>query len=306
MTGQPIVVGIDGSPEAAAAASTGWRLAQAAGVGCRIVHATRDVRASLEMAGRGVSLDALELAMFARARIDVETALRDRVPAQVVEQVRVRPGRTTAVLDAVIAETDAQILVLGGKHHSALGRWLGGSTVQHMVRRINIPLLVTAGELCSRPRVLVAVDDSYAAKPTVERATAFAQLLGGPLHALHVIEPAITVPEVVLRGKPSDYEAWSRERVESDIWPLLPVPDQHKVIRRGEAARTIVEEATAWRADVIVVGSHGKKWLDRLLIGSVTEELLNDLPAAVLVIPVPAPVRRQRARAQVWTAVAVG
>lgn len=306
MTGQPIVVGVDGSLESAAAASTAWRLAQAAEVGCRIVHATRDVRSSLEMAATGVSLDALDLAMLARARVDVATALRDRVPAQVVDRLSVRAGRTTAVLEAVIAETDAQILVLGGKHHSALGRWLGGSTVQHMVRRINIPLLVTTGELCSRPRVMVTVDASYAAKPTVERATALAQLLGGPLHALHVIEPAITAPEVARLGTPLDYESWSRERVERDIWPLLPVPDQHKVIRRGEAVRAIVEEASAWRADVIVVGSHGKKWIDRLLIGSVTEELLNDLPAALLVIPAPAPARRQPARAQMRTAVAVG
>jgi hypothetical protein len=34
-------------------------LAQASGVGCRLVHATQDVRSALEMAGTGVSLDAL-------------------------------------------------------------------------------------------------------------------------------------------------------------------------------------------------------------------------------------------------------
>lgn len=305
MTGKPIVVGVDGSPESGAAASAGWGVAQAAGVMCRLAHAMRDVRSTLEMAGTGVSSDALELALRAHARREILAALGNAVPPAVADQLIVRPGRTTAVLSEVIVETDAQMLVLGGKHHSTLGRWVSGSTVQRMVRRLNVPLLVTAGALRPRPRVLVAVDDSYAAKPTVERATAFAQLLGGPLHALHVIEPAATVPEVMLKAD-VDYEDWSREHMERDIWPLLPIPDHHKVIRRGEAARTIAEEATAWRADVIVVGSHGKNWIDRLLIGSVTEELLNDLPAAMLVIPVPAPVRRQTARAQVRTAVAVG
>jgi len=43
------------------------------------------------------------------------------------------------------------------------------------------------------------------------------------------------------------------------------------------------------------VGSHGKGWVDRLIIGSVTEDLLNDLPTGVLVIPVPAPERREAA-----------
>jgi nucleotide-binding universal stress UspA family protein len=292
MAGQPIVVGVDGSPASGVAANIGWVVAQASGVDCLLVHATPDGRASLEMAGAGVSLDALQLAMLARARNDVRTAIGSYVPSPLADQIVIRTGRAATVLDDVIARTDAQMLVLGGKHHSTLGRWVSGSTVQRMVRRLNVPLLVTAGALRARPRVLVAVDSSYAAKPTVDSATAFAQLLGGPLHALHVIEPAVTAPDVVFNQDPLAYEDWSRELVERDIWPLLPIPDHHKVIRRGEPARTIAEEATAWRADVIVVGSHGKGWVDRLLIGSVTEDLLNDLPCAVLVIPVPAPAVR--------------
>lgn len=304
MSGEPIVVGVDGSPESAAAAAAGWMLAQAMGVDCRLVHVTRDVRSSLDMAGAGVSLDALELAMLRRARNEILTSLGNSVPPSVLQQLLVRPGRVAAVLNDVITERGAQMLVLGGKHHSALGRWLGGSTVQEVVRRLNVPLLVTTGELRPRPRVLVAVDVSYAAKPTIERATSFAQLLGGPLHALHVVEPAVTVPDVIFRTEPLDYAGWARERMERDLWPLLPIPDHHKVIRRGVATATITEEAAAWRADVIVVGSHGKGWIDRLLIGSVTEELLNDLPCAVLVIPVAAPVRREMATARVRTAAA--
>lgn len=298
MPGQPILVGVDGSPASGAAAGAGWMLAQASAVDCRLVHATRDVRSALEMAGTGVSLDALELAMLARARNEILAAVGNRVPPGVAEQLIVRPGRTAAVLPEVIAETEAQILVLGGKHHSSLGRWLGGSTVQHVVRRVNIPLLVTAGELRPRPRVMVAFDLSFAAGPTIERATALAQLLGGPLHALHVIEPQVPVPEALFLPDPRDYVGLARERVERDMWPLLPIPDHHKLIRRGDPAKTIVEEAMSWRADVIVVGSHGKGWIDRLLIGSVTEELLNDLPTAVLVIPVPAPLRREWGRVQ--------
>lgn len=304
MSGQPIVVGVDGSPESAAAAAAGWMLAQAMGVDCRLVHVTRDVRSSLEMAGAGVSLDALELAMLRRARNEILTSLGNSVPPSVLQQLLVRPGRVAAVLNDVVTERGAQMLVLGGKHHSALGRWLGGSTVQEVVRRLNVPLLVTTGELRPRPRVMVAVDVSYAAKPTIEQATTFAQLLGGPLHALHVVEPAVSVPDVIFRTEPLDYAGWSRERMERDLWPLLPIPDHHKVIRRGVATTTIAEEAAAWRAHVIVVGSHGKGWIDRLLIGSVTEELLNDLPCAVLVIPVPAPVRREMATARVSTAAA--
>lgn len=279
MRGPSIVVGVDGSPESCAAAAAGWMLARAEGSTCQLVHATYDTRLSLEYAGTGIATDALQLALLARTRSELAVALRDCVPAALVDRMIVRPGRPAFVLEEAAGEVDATMLVLGGKHHSTLGRWLGGSTVQHAVRRFTVPVLVTAGDLRPRPRVLVAVDASYAAVPTARQAMAFAQLLGGPLHAVHVVEPgpaATSTPEA--------------DRVERDVWTLLPIPDHHKVVRHGIPAETIAEEAAAWRADVIVVGSHGKNWVDRLLIGSVTEDLLNDLPAAVLVIPVPAPV----------------
>jgi len=285
MKGQPIVVGVDGSPESAAAASVGWMLAQAAAVPCRLVHAIDDVNTSLAMTGTGVVTEALQLAALAIARDQLRASLQDSVPSAVIDAMVVSTGAPADVLEAVVAETNATMLVLGGRQHSKLGRWLGGSTVQQVVRRLTAPLLVTAGELRTRPRVMVAVDHSYAAAPTIREAVAFARLLGSPLHALHVIDPSPAIAEL-----PRD---WSREIVEHDIWPLIPLVEQRKVIREGVPFDTIVNEAAAWRADVIVVGSHGKGWVDRLLIGSVTEDLLNNLPCAVLVVPVPKPARRE-------------
>jgi len=292
MTRYPILVGLDGSAESGTAARAGWMLAESGGLSCQLVHATPEVRFALEMAGTGVALDALEIAHMARARVDVHESIRDHVPSRVADQLIVRKGRPAAVLNDVIAETEARMLVLGGKHHSTLGRWLGGSTVQQVVRQVHVPVLVTAGELPRRPRVLLAVDVSYAARETIEHALTFAALLQSPVRALHVLEGARSVPDVVFRPGAPEYEAWCLERLERDLWPLLPVPDTHKVVRLGAVVDAIADEAAAWRADVIVVGSHGKNWVDRLLIGSVTEALLNDLPAAVLVIPVAAPARR--------------
>ena len=266
MITQSIVVGVDGSPESAAAASVAWKIALAADVPYRLVHAADAVNTSL-----------------AGARDQLRASLQDRVPSSVVDAMVVSTGRAGDVLEAVIAETHATMLVLGGKHHSTLGRWLGGSTVQHVVRRLTVPLLVTAGELRIRPRVMVAVDPSYAAGPTIVQAVAFARFLGSPLHALHVVDPPPAIAEL-----PPD---WSREIVERDIWPRVPLVEQGKVIREGVPFDTIVNEAASRRADVVVVGSHGKGWVDRLLIGSVTEDLLNNLPCAVLVVPVPKPER---------------
>jgi nucleotide-binding universal stress UspA family protein len=285
MKAQSIVVGVDGSPESAAAASVAWALARAAGVQCRLVHAIDDVSAAIGMAGTGVVSEALQLTALAGARDQLRASLQDRVPSAVVDAMVVSTGPTADVLEAVVAETDATLLVLGGKHHSLLGRWLGGSTVHQVVRRLTVPVLVTTGEMRAHPRVMVAVDPSYAAIPTAGQAVAFAKLFGSPLHALHVVDPPPAIAEL-----PRD---WSREIVERDVWPVLPLIEQAKVIREGVPFDTIVNEAAAWRADVVVVGSHGKGWVDRLLIGSVTEDLLNNLPCAVLVVPVPKPERTE-------------
>jgi len=280
MIRQPIVIGVDDSLESATAASVGWALAQAADVPCRLVHANQ-VSAALEFAGTGVVTEALQLAALRGAREEVSATLRGVVPPRIIDGMIVSTGTPEDVLGAVVREVNAAMLVLGGKHHSRLGRWLGGSTVQQIVRRLTVPLLVTTGELPRHPRVMVAVDASYAAAPTARQAVALAQMLGSPLHVLHVIDPPPAIAEL-----PRD---WSREFIERDIWPTIPLVDQGKVIREGAPLQTIVNEAAAWRADVIVVGSHGKGWVDRLLIGSVTEHLLNNLPCAVLVVPVAKP-----------------
>lgn len=299
MIAPDVVVGVDTTPASRAAADVGVRLARAGGGRCRLVHATPDT-AQFELASAGVALEDLHLAESVRVRAAVQTALADggRLPADVIDRLQLRTGRAVAVLEAVVHETDAGLVVLGGKHHSALGRWLGGSTVQQAVRRLNVPLLVTTGPLPEQPRILVAVDRSYAAARTVQSAVAFAALLGGSLRALHVLEPTPAIIEAGLLPE-------LRRRVERDIWPLFPVPESQKVIRHGVPSETIAEEADAWHADVIVVGSHGKGWVDRLLLGSVTEELLNDLPAAVLVIPVPPPEQREAAHALSARAVVV-
>ena len=48
---------------------------------------------------------------------------------------------------------------------------------------------------------------------------------------------------------------------------------------------TVRAQAAKWGADVVVLGSHGKNWVDRLLLGSTTERLIADLPSSLLVAP---------------------
>lgn len=56
------------------------------------------------------------------------------------------------------------------------------------------------------------------------------------------------------------------------------------VARQGDPAQTIVEEAKDWHADLIVVGSHGRSGLGRLLLGSVAQAVVSHAPCSVEVV----------------------
>ena len=56
-------------------------------------------------------------------------------------------------------------------------------------------------------------------------------------------------------------------------------------VRLGTAAASILEEARRWTADLIVMGTHGRTGLPRLVLGSVTEEVMRKTSVPVLAIP---------------------
>src|SRR5437016_2444813 len=285
MSWQPIVVGVDGSPEGSGAAAMAVRIAGRAETRCHLVHAARDVWASVgvdEGVGewRGVSLDAV--------RAHITAGLADAVPRDLVDTMTVRLGPTVVVLKQAVTDLGAELVVLGGKHHSPWGRWLGGSTSLNVARTTDVPLLVASGSPATIRRVLVAVDQSGAARPTLRTAERCARLFGAELRALSVLEPLPVTPGVTQPYETGEYYAMSEELLKRDVWSLIRTPGVERIVRYGMAVETILREATEWGTDLLVVGSHGKGWAKRMLVGSVTERLLNLLPTSLLVVPVAA------------------
>jgi nucleotide-binding universal stress UspA family protein len=286
MSWKPVVVGVDDSQEAAKAAMLGLKVAEAAGTSCHLVTAVPDPWAAA--AAAEVPLD---IAVLCRELEDLTTqtvhaALADSVSADLTSCHVTRTGRPQKVLETFAHEVGAGLIVLGGKHHATLARWLGGSTAHHVLRKFDVPLLVTGSGPIEVKRVLAAVDLSFAAGPTLEIAQDFTELFDGKLCAVHVVEPLPIGTEVPIPFDAEEMATRTRQRLNRDIWPRLRLPDVEKVLRIGRIAETLSAEATAWKADLLVVGSHGKGWVDRLLLGSTTEQLLNSLPASLLVVPV--------------------
>ena len=283
MTEKPIIVGVDDSPEAARAALVGWRLAAAMRAPCRLIHAIPDVWATTPVALVAITPSLSEQIMD-DARHRIVEALGPTLPPEAVAAIEVKVGRAAPVLAQCAA--GAQLIVLGGKAHGALARGLGGSTAHYLVRSLDVPVLVTALSGWPIRRVLAAVDLSFAAEPTIEAARRLAQDANARLRLLHVVEP-VHAPKVIAARV--DEDAVYRDALEAfnhATAGLTELEPGDRVMRRGPAADTVAAEAANWAADVVVVGSHGKGWVERMLVGSATERLLALLPASLLVVPV--------------------
>ncbi|HEX9294140.1 MAG TPA: universal stress protein [Gemmatimonadales bacterium] len=282
----PIVVGVDASPAAVGAADLGQRIAQLAGVRCELVHAVRDAWAPLVAVNPDPQVVEMQNQQLAVARETINRTLQAApIRNRELEDLSVLFGPPAAVLQEVTRARRPGLLVLGGKHHSALERWLGGSTSLHVVRTSEVPVLITAGNPTALRRILVAADLSKAAGPTVALAERFARLVGAQLRVLTVFEPLPDLPGIPPTD-PTEYYALAQETLERDVWPLVKTPRVERTVRHGMVVETLLREASEWQADVLVVGSHGKGWAQRVLLGSVTERLINHLPTSLLVAPV--------------------
>src|SRR5437764_12178131 len=119
MSWQPIVVGVDASPEAAGAAAFAVRMSQRAGTTCDLVHAARDVWASV---GVEEGVDALWHALVDQARASITAVLAGVVPRALVDKMTVRLGRAPVARTQAVADPRAAPPVPGGQHRAAPDR----------------------------------------------------------------------------------------------------------------------------------------------------------------------------------------
>ncbi len=283
MAWKPFVAGVDESPEGMWAAVTAWQFAAKAETSCVLVHAVPDVWLPVRASG---DADAVRRGVIARATERLMKGLQGNVPEPCLGSVEVHIGKPARVLASVADRENAELIVVGGKHHTALARWLGGSTAHGVVRMHRAPVLVATSSALSIERILAAVDLSEAAGHTIAAAERFAELLDARLRVLHVVEPVPYGVELTSNLEIEDLSARAQEVFTDTVWPNVSRPGTDQIMRHGQPRALIGVEAKQWEAQLVVVGSSGHGLVDRVLPGSVTEGLLNNLPTSLLVVPI--------------------
>ena len=190
-------------------------------------------------------------------------------------------------------EFGADLIVLG-PHRSRFRDVFIGTTVERVVRRSRLPLLVAIQPPSARyERTLLAVDFDEASKAAARgalRMGIFDRSAVTIMHGFDAVAVGMMQRSVEKPGAIEDYVTGERaaaERRLRDFSEELGLPPTHRsaVAIKGNAARSIIESAHDERADLVVLGTSRKSGVKRLLIGSVAEQVLRDAERDILVFP---------------------
>ena len=150
-------------------------------------------------------------------------------------------------------------------------------------------------------QILVPVDGSPTSEKALDEAIRLAQLSGARLRLVHVVDELSYV---------NGFE--SAMNYVNEIIPLmreagekLLAHDRKKALDKGVSADCVLveggpdricdhvaEQARRAKADLIVVGSHGRRGIGRVLLGSDAEQIVRHAPVPVLVVRAPEAVAR--------------
>jgi nucleotide-binding universal stress UspA family protein len=144
-------------------------------------------------------------------------------------------------------------------------------------------------------RILCPVDFSECSERALDYATATTRWYGSTLTVLHVYQDLLVADMIPSLSDPPaaqiEIRATQHARIDDAIARLAQrasdagVAVEVLVEDARDVHRAILEQARRGRADLIVMGSHGRSGFERLLLGSITEKIVRKAESPVLIVP---------------------
>jgi nucleotide-binding universal stress UspA family protein len=198
-------------------------------------------------------------------------------------------GSPAGVMTDLAERREVDSIVVGSPHRGPVGRTLIGSVAEGVLHGAPCAVTVAPGGYSERDRrplglIAIAYDGTPEAKAALARARALAEASGATVRVLTVVAPPVALPGVV--GY-TPVEPPEPDRViEEAVRELGPEVSAESRKLDGPPARTLAK-ACEDGVDLLVSGSRGYGPMMRVLLGSVSTQLIAEAPCPVMVVPRP-------------------
>ncbi len=276
-----MLVGVDGSESGFHALRESFRLAADEKSWVTVVSVIPSFEGELELVGVDDIRSALRQPFEKALSVSKEIANAERTMIRTVSEEGEAFER---IVDLAEAE-NCDLIIMGRKGTRHIEKSLMGSVTARVIGHSQRDVLVVPdGSRVGWNMILVATDGSRYSAAAAERAIDFAKSYGGELRVVSVVDvPSefyAEAPNAVddMINKAKGYVRDVRVRAESEG------VKSESFVGEGEAYQIITNLAKKENVNVIVMSSHGRTGLRRLLMGSVAEKVIGHAPCPVLVV----------------------
>lgn len=290
-----VIVPLDGSATSEAALPHGIQLARTLGVPIMLVHVI-DTSHVYDTHAIALLPDRLEMERYLG-----DVAVRERIEECV--EIEVRFGTPTYELLQLAQVYPAGMFVMSTHGRGGLSRIVMGSVADQIIRSGTAPVMVIRADAIQPPRdqyanLLVTLDGSDLASRALPQAIDLARRSGATLHLLRVVEPLDIAPAAEYPPDATWLDPDEITQITADCEPAARDElgrlaaslreqgiDVQPLVGVGRAAGEILRAAMDTGADLVLMASHGRGGLRRLLMGSVTTSVIHSATTPVLVVP---------------------
>lgn len=225
---------------------------------------------------------------------ELETLLLPLTRSGIRSDTEFAEGSPVEQILKTAAETACDLIVMGTHGRSGFERWVLGSVTEKVLRKSTVPVMTVSQKTLPKvaqgsppfERILCGVDFSPSSLKAVETALSIAQEGCAQLTLVHAMEG---LPPFQLEAQGFDVKRY-REVLEADLETQLRqvVPEGAKdwcrpstLVVEGKSWQKILDVARDLRADLLVLGVHGRNPLDVMLFGSTTHHVIRGAEAPV-------------------------
>jgi len=235
------------------------------------------------------------------AREELEKLLaeaRQQVPRASMELLA---GLPSECICQVAREKKCDLIMMGTHGWTGFNRVLFGSVAERVIQRapcpvLSIPHRETADVSAMHPlqilprQVVLPLEFSDCSMDAYEYAVQIAKWFDAPLTLVHAIEPLSYSLDFTLTHPLQ--EKTNRDKVEKRLTDLVTVLSDLGLSARYElldkpTVDGILETSAVQQADLIVMGTHGRKGLTRMILGSTADKILEQSPYPILTVKSP-------------------